>query len=157
MNNIAILGSGMAGFGAAHQLHTEGIRPLIFEKNAYYGGHTASFQFGNGFLFDVGPHISFTKDKRIQGLFAESVDHQYESVQIYLNNYWKGYWPQHPVQLHLNGLPEDIIVNVINDFVEEGKSTMMKGRLIITLTGCYQASDDRSPKNFQCSIRESTT
>ena len=40
-------------------------------------------------------------------------------MQISLNNYWRGYWPRHPVQLHLHGLPEDVIVKVIADFVEE--------------------------------------
>jgi len=119
MPNIVILGSGMAGFGAAHRLHAEGIIPVMYDKNGYHGGHTASFRSDNGFMFDVGPHISFTKDPRIQSLFAESVDQQYETVQINLNNYWRGYWPLHPVQLHLHGLPEETIVKVISDFVEE--------------------------------------
>jgi hypothetical protein len=43
----------------------------------------------------------------------------YETMQINLNNYWRGYRPQHPVQLHMHGLPEDVIVKVISDFVEE--------------------------------------
>jgi protoporphyrinogen oxidase len=109
----------MAGFGAAYRLHAEGIAPAMYDKNAYHGGHTASFRHNGGFLFDIGPHISFTKDPRIQELFADSVDQQYETVQIHLNNYWRGYWPQHPVQLHLHGLPEDVILKVIADFVEE--------------------------------------
>lgn len=117
--NIVVLGSGMAGFGAAHRLRAEGIAPVMYDKNAYYGGHTASFRYDSGFLFDVGPHISFTKDSRIQELFAESVDHRYETIQINLNNYWRGYWPLHPVQLHLHGMPEDLIVKVITDFIEE--------------------------------------
>jgi protoporphyrinogen oxidase len=117
--NIVVLGTGMAGFGAAYRLHAEGIAPMMYDKNAYYGGHTASFRSESGFLFDVGPHVSFTKDSRIQNLLAESVDQQYETVQINLNNYWRGYWPQHPVQLHLHGLPEDVVVKVIADFVEE--------------------------------------
>jgi protoporphyrinogen oxidase len=116
--NIVVLGSGMAGFGAAHRLHAEGITPAMYDKNSYHGGHTASFRFESGFLFDLGPHISFSKDPRIQQLFAESVNQEYETVQISLNNYWNGYWPKHPVQLHLHGLPEDTIVKVINDFVE---------------------------------------
>jgi protoporphyrinogen oxidase len=119
MAKIIILGTGMAGFGAAHRLHNEGVAPLMYDKNAYHGGHTASFRYDSGFLFDVGPHISFTKDPRIQQLFADSVDQQYETLQIYLNNYWRGCWPQHPVQLHLHGLPEDVIVKVIADFVRE--------------------------------------
>ena len=119
MPNIVVLGTGMAGFGAAHRLHAEGITPVMYDKNTYHGGHTASFRNASGFLFDVGPHISFTKDARIQDLFAESVDQQYETLPINLNNYWRGYWPKHPVQLHLHGLPEDVIVKVIADFVEE--------------------------------------
>jgi protoporphyrinogen oxidase len=109
----------MAGFGAAHRLHAEGITPVIYDKNPYYGGHTASFRYESGFLFDLGPHISFTKDPRIQGLLAENVNDQYETIQISLNNYWQGHWPLHPVQVHLHGLPEDIVVKIITDFVEE--------------------------------------
>jgi protoporphyrinogen oxidase len=119
MQNIVILGSGMAGFGAAYHLHSEGVTPVMYDKNQYHGGHTASFRYDTGFLFDLGPHISFTKDSRIQDLLAESVDQQYEAVQVNLNNYWRGYWPQHPVQLHLHGLPEDLVIKVIADFVEE--------------------------------------
>src|SRR5258708_29074255 len=117
--NTVILGSGMAGFGAAHRLHQEGVAPEMYDKNDYYGGHTMSFRYETGFLFDVGPHISFTKDSRIQDLFAESVDQRYETIQIYLNNYWRGHWPAHPVQLHLHGLPDDVVVKVISDFVKE--------------------------------------
>lgn len=117
--NIVVLGSGMAGFGAAYRLHQEGIAPVMYDKNSYYGGHTTSFRYESGFLFDVGPHISFTKDTRIQDLLADSVDQRYETIQINLNNYWRGYWPLHPVQLHLHGLPEDLIIKVISDFVEE--------------------------------------
>jgi protoporphyrinogen oxidase len=109
----------MGGFGAAHRLHAEGLSPVMYDKNGHHGGHTASFRYDSGFLFDVGPHISFTKDTRIQDLFADSVDQQFETKPLKLNNYWRGYWPLHPVQLHLHGLPEDIIVKVITDFVEE--------------------------------------
>jgi protoporphyrinogen oxidase len=117
--NIVVLGTGMAGFGAAYRLHAEGITPVMYDKNSYYGGHTASFRYESGFLFDVGPHISFSKDPRIQDLLAENVDQRFETIQINLNNYWRGYWPKHPVQLNLHGLPEDTVVKVITDFVEE--------------------------------------
>jgi len=117
--NIVVLGSGMAGYGAAHRLHAEGITPVMYDKNAYYGGHTASFRYESGFIFDIGPHISYTKDPRIQQLFADSVDQRFETIQISLNNYWRGHWPLHPAQIHLYGLPEDVVVKVIADFVDE--------------------------------------
>lgn len=122
MTDIVLVGTGMAAFGAAHRLHQEGITPTMYDKNSYYGGHTTSFRYDTNFIFDVGPHISFTKDPRIQDLFAGSVDHQFEIVQINLNNYWRGHWPRHPVQLNLHGLPEEVVVKVIEDFVEERHS-----------------------------------
>jgi len=109
----------MAGFGAASYLHGKDIRPVVYDKNAYYGGHTASFRDENGFLFDQGPHISFTKDVRIQNLLAQHVDQKYEALQVTLNNYWRGLRLTHPVQLHLNGLPKDLIVEIVADFVKE--------------------------------------
>jgi protoporphyrinogen oxidase len=117
--DIVVLGSGMAGFGAAYRLSAEGIRPVLYEKSPYYGGHTASFRDEKGFLFDLGPHISFTKDTRIQDLLAGYVDQKYESVQINLSNYWRGIRITHPAQLHLNVLPKDLIVEIIADFVKE--------------------------------------
>jgi len=119
MPNIVVLGTGMAGFGAAYRLNRAGITPIMYDRNGYHGGHTTSFRYDTNFVFDQGPHISFTKDPRIQDLFADSVDQRYETVQINLNNYWRGYWPRHPVQLHLHGLPEEVVVKVIADFVEE--------------------------------------
>ena len=109
----------MAGFGAASHLHGKSIRPVVFDKNPYYGGHTASIRDKNGFLFDFGPHISFTKDARIQNLLAQHVDQKYEALQVTLNNYWRGLRLTHPVQLHLNGLPKDLIVEIVADFVKE--------------------------------------
>ncbi len=59
------------------------------------------------------------QDTRIQDLLAEAVDGEYDALQINLNNYWRGYWPRHPVQTHLHGLPEDVVIKIIEDFVEE--------------------------------------
>jgi protoporphyrinogen oxidase len=118
MSDIVVVGSGMAGFGAASTLHAQGQRPVVYEKSAYYGGHTASFV-DRGFLFDLGPHISFTKDERIQKVLAGQVDDKYHAVQVKLDNYWRGLKLTHPVQLHLNGLPHDLIIEIISDFVKE--------------------------------------
>lgn len=116
----------MAGFGAAYRLQQQGIgtKPLMFDKNAYFGGHTASFDSGDGFIFDDGPHISFTKDERIQDLFAENIDGEYETVEAVVNNYWQGHWIKHPAQCNLNGLPKELVVNVIRDFVQAEEKTI---------------------------------
>jgi protoporphyrinogen oxidase len=116
---IVVVGSGMAGCGAVHQLNAEGVPARWFDMNPWPGGHTASFEHDGGFVYDIGPHISFTKDLQMQELLAANVEQQFHTVQIRLNNYWRGHWPEHPVQLHLHGLPTDTVVDVISDFVAE--------------------------------------
>jgi len=116
LKEIAILGSGMAGFGAAYKFHNEGIESTIYEKESYYGGHTASF-YSDGFIFDDGPHLSFTKTDRIQDLLAENVNNDYEEIHANTSNYWRGYWIKHPAQCNLYGLPTDLVVDIINDFI----------------------------------------
>lgn len=109
----------MAGFGAAHKLREAGVAPVLFDKRGHYGGHTASFTYeGERYVFDEGPHVSFTKVERIQKLFADAIDHKYEVLNTKVNNYWKGHWVKHPAQINLYGLPADVIINVIKDFVE---------------------------------------
>ncbi len=118
MSEICVLGTGMAGYGAAHRLQEAGVRALIFDKRSHYGGHTASFSFEGKYVFDEGPHVSFTKHERLQKLFADSIDNQYETLHTKVNNYWKGHWIKHPAQVNLYGLPPDLIINVIKDFVD---------------------------------------
>lgn len=116
MHKIAILGAGMAGFGAAHHLFNEGLQTVLYEKEGYYGGHTASFE-TDGFIFDDGPHISFTSNERLQKLFAEGINDAYERFFAHVNNYWKEYWIKHPAQCNLYGLPVDLVVDIISEFI----------------------------------------
>ncbi len=124
MSDIVILGAGMAGYGAAHYLTQAGLRPTIFEKNTYFGGHTHSYEYDQGFVFDEGPHISFTKDERMQGILAEFVDEQYENLQAKANNYFEGHWVKHPAQCNLYGLPPELITQIITEFALLGDIDM---------------------------------
>lgn len=117
MTEIVVIGSGMAAMGAVHRLHAEGIRPTLYDKNSYPGGHTATFRHPSGFLFDDGPHISFTRNERLQRLFAENVGGRFEIIEAQVNNYWRGHWIKHPAQCNLYGLPADLVARVLEDFV----------------------------------------
>jgi protoporphyrinogen oxidase len=120
MARIAVLGTGMAGFGAWYRLREEPHEVVMYDMNGYFGGHTASWVFPPGFTFDHGPHVSFTKDERVKDILAESVDGEFEEVQYKVNNYWRGHWIPHPVQVNLHGLPTDLVTQVISDFVAQG-------------------------------------
>ena len=114
---IAIIGSGMAGLGAAHRLRAQGVPSVIYDRNPYPGGHTASHRL-DGFVFDEGPHVSFTKDERIKALFAEAVGGRYEAVDARVDNYWRGHWIRHPAITNLHGLPADLVVPILADYID---------------------------------------
>lgn len=117
MSDVVVVGAGLAGLGAAYRLRREGVPCTIYEKLSHPGGHAASHPDSSGFLFDEGPHISFTKEERIRELFARSVEGAYRERRARVNNYWRGYWVKHPVQCNLHGLPADLVVSVIRDFL----------------------------------------
>lgn len=111
---IAILGAGLAGLGAGAALRGEDT--VIFEKNSYVGGHASTHAF-DGFLFDEGPHISFTKNEKIRALFADSVGgklHEFPGIAV---NYFEGIRLQHPAQCHLYPLPHEIKKKCLVDMV----------------------------------------
>lgn len=117
MSHIAVLGGGIAGLGAAYTFKDEGVDAVVYEKESFHGGHAMS-HFVEGFIYDDGPHVSFTKNKRVQELFAESVGHEYETIKASVNNYWKGQWIKHPVQCNLYSLPLDLKVDILEDFAK---------------------------------------
>ncbi len=120
MTSIAILGSGISGLGAANRLREERVDATIFDKNDRFGGHTMSIPYPGGFIFDIGPHVSFTSDKRIAQMLAENLDGEFEEHKYRFSNYWEGHWVGHPAQTNLHGLPPEVITQVITDFVEQG-------------------------------------
>jgi len=115
-SNVIILGAGMSGFGAVHHFRNHGIDAKIYERNSYYGGNATTFE-SEGFIFDTGPHISFTKDERIQKLFAESIKNKYATFDVAVNNLWNGHWIKHPAQVNLHGLPEELVIDIIEEFI----------------------------------------
>ena len=63
---VAVIGAGIAGLGAAHELKKAGDEPVVFESNDYVGGRIRSFARGD-FLFDVGAFIYL-------GSYLESIE-----------------------------------------------------------------------------------
>jgi protoporphyrinogen oxidase len=45
------------------------------------------------------------------------VNGAFERMKTYVNNYWQGHWIKHPAQVNLHGLPAELVVNCIRDFV----------------------------------------
>jgi protoporphyrinogen oxidase len=64
-----VLGAGPSGI--SYSLFFDN-SPLIIEKNDHPGGHASSFVI-DGFTFDYGPHIIFSRDKRILDFIVNSL------------------------------------------------------------------------------------
>ncbi len=120
MSRIAILGSGISALGASNHLAAEPVDVVLYDQNERYGGHTMSLTYPQGFTFDMGPHVSFTSDTRIQDLLADNVAGEFETRKYRFSNYYQGTWLGHPAQTNLYGLSPDLITQVITDFVEQG-------------------------------------
>ena len=117
MPHVTVLGAGLAGLAAAQALRAADCDVEVYEKNSYVGGRAYSHVV-DGFIFDEGPHVSFTKRSEIQNLLADAVHGEYVEQDTILINYYKDYWIKHPVQTNLYGLPVDLVQNCIVDFVK---------------------------------------
>lgn len=124
---IAVLGTGMAGAGAGHAIQAHGARFVCYDKNPHRGGHTCSIRYNNGFVFDEGPHISFTKNERVRELLANAVQGRHEERRFAIDNYWHGYRIPHPVQCHLKELPVELTIKIIRDFANRAEYRSDKG------------------------------
>lgn len=116
MKNIVILGTGMAAWGAFDRFDRLGISPRVYDSRTHAGGHTASYRNENGFVFDDGPHISFTQNQEMIDVFADSVDGEYVAFSAYVDNYYEGAWVEHPAIVNLHELPAKLKGRIVDDF-----------------------------------------
>lgn len=123
-----ILGAGLAGLSASYHLNHD---CEIYEKQEHCGGHIFSHQI-NGFTWDEGPHVSFTKYDYVKELFAASVEGDYLEYHMHPTNYYKGSWVPHPAQTNLFAVPEPMRSLVLESFLSSRSE-----------------EPDRKPANYQ--------
>lgn len=111
---ITILGAGISGLSASYHLGHKNC--IIFERNDYAGGHIHSKE-KFSFMWDEGIHVSFTKNRYVQELFASSVENKYLSQPVSTTNYFKGNWVPHPAQTNLYSVPNPLRNDVLRSFL----------------------------------------
>ncbi len=121
--NFKILGSGLAGLATSFHLKDGACE--IFEKNDYAGGHIHS-ELVNGFVFDEGPHVSFTKHEYVKNLFAENIANDFFEYPVETINFYKGFWIPHPAQSNLFAIPEPLRTDCLNSFLNSRSNTNNK-------------------------------
>jgi protoporphyrinogen oxidase len=113
MSKVIILGAGLAGLSTSYHIGHD--KCVILEKNNKPYGHIQSDQI-DGFTWDEGPHISFTKYDYVKEIFKKSVDGRYWDKEVQLANYYKGSWIPHPAQTNLYAVPEELREKCLEDF-----------------------------------------
>lgn len=111
---ITILGAGLAGLSCSYHLGHENC--ILFERNSYAGGHIHSYH-RDGFVWDEGPHVSFTKHPYVRDLFEQSVQGELQEYPARVSNYFQGAWIPHPAQSNLFAVPEPYRSACLNDFL----------------------------------------
>ena len=112
-----ILGAGLAGLSAADHLSKKGIPFVIFEAKGHGGGHIHSEEV-DGFIWDEGPHVSFTKYKYVKDYFAENCGQHFLEYPTKPTNYFKGDWIMHPAQSNMYAIPEPLRSQSIKDIIK---------------------------------------
>lgn len=115
-----VMGAGLAGLTAAHQLAASGQRVMVIEKNDQAGGLARTIE-DNGFRFDLGGHRFIAQDKVVDDFVKNILQGDYLVVprtsKILLNNRYFHY-PLKPVN-SIFGLGIKKCLKVLVEYVYE--------------------------------------
>ncbi len=104
---IGVLGAGLAGLSASLHLKRE---HLVFEKESEPGGLCNS-KLVNGYQFDYGPHIFFTRDEYVTKLITEKINSQGNKMitkgrKAFI--FFDGKYVEYPFEANLKPLSDSI-------------------------------------------------
>lgn len=110
---IAILGAGIAGLGAALKSRELGLQAVIFEARDSAGGLLDNFVI-DGYRFDHAVHLSFATEAKVREIFDRTPFNIHPTTSRCFDN---GLWMKHPVQNNLFPLEPSEKVRLIESFV----------------------------------------
>jgi len=118
-----ILGAGLSGISASYHIGHKDC--LVFEKKNNPGGHIHSYR-ESEFVWDQGPHVSFTRNEYVKQLLVFSVNQEYREYTVKTANYYKGNWIPHPAQCNLYAVPQPLRDRFFNGFLSRPESENIK-------------------------------
>lgn len=118
---VLILGAGLAGLSTSYHLGHQNC--VLLEGKHHPFGHVHSY-LRDGFTWDEGPHVSFTKHDYVRNLFAKNVKEGFRDFPVRTINYFKGSWIDHPAQSNLFQLDEPLRSQCLVSFLDARKQPM---------------------------------
>ncbi len=104
-----IIGAGPTGLGAASQLKKLGVSSfLVFESAGDVGGLSASYRDEQGFSWDVGGHVLFSRNDAFIRLIDEQMGEDLLCHRRHARVRVENQWADYPFQDHVHQLREDL-------------------------------------------------
>jgi protoporphyrinogen oxidase len=117
-DDILILGGGLSGLSAAHYL---GGRCTVLEAEQSPGGLCRSFE-KNGFVYDIGGHVLFSKNKRVLNemisWLGPNVAQKFRRNQVW----YKDRYVKYPFENGLSALDKDEVYECLVSFLRRKKA-----------------------------------
>ena len=148
---LTVLGSGMGGIGAASHARAHGVEHVVFEAKAYAGGHTTT-HVRDGFVFDEGPHVSFTKNERIKSVVRGS-DRQQVRVDRCVHRQLLAGSLDSPSGGHQHARPASPPRDRRHPRLRRSRNRTRIRSSATTKTGWWRVTAGRTPKLFRCATR----
>ncbi|MDR2512869.1 MAG: FAD-dependent oxidoreductase [Puniceicoccales bacterium] len=115
-----ILGGGLSGISCSY--HLGHAQCLVLEEKPELWGLLATRQ-RNGFTWDNGPHVSFTKQEYVRELFENNTNGRFSQMKANVGNWFHGHWIRHPAQVNLFQAPADVRARCVKSFLQGQEST----------------------------------
>ena len=147
---VLILGAGLAGLSSYHIGHG---RCILLESKSHAFGHISSYE-REGFTWDEGPHVSFTKHAYVRELFEDSLVGKFEEYEVTTGNYFKDRWIDHPAQSNLYQVPEPLRSQCLDSFLSSRERASKAGIQEIIETGYISHLAKSLPRLFRVPILE---
>lgn len=129
--SVYILGAGISGLSALRHLDKKIFSVTVFEKEGYSGGLCYTVK-KDGYYFDKGIHVSFTKNKQVKKFLTKSSGEK-NILEGLANpyNFFDGNYYGHPIYCNLYGMKKKSVSKYLYSFLEN-----------------YYLNSKKKPKNF---------
>ena len=116
--HVVVLGAGLAGLAAAHELVQRGMRVTLLEKEARVGGMAASWRKGP-FWLEFGPHRFHTNDPELERYVCDVLDGEVVRRRRLSRIYLRERFFRYPLEVSdvVTNLDKRVLVAALRDYV----------------------------------------
>jgi protoporphyrinogen oxidase len=122
VGRIIILGAGPCGLGVAYRLHELGhTNFFVFEREDRVGGLAASYRDPEGFTWDCGVHVLYSKSSYFNAVMDKVFGHEWHAQRRDAQIWMLDRFVPYPLQYNVHRLPESVCRECVLGLTEVAK------------------------------------